>query len=75
VPATLYLAWKYADRPEEGLVANTMAGGDNCHRGAVLGALLGAAWGVEAWPERWRGVLRYRPELPARRRRGATSGR
>ena len=61
VPATLYLARKYADRPEEGLVANTMAGGDNCYRGAVLGALLGAANGVNAWPESWLSDLRYRP--------------
>jgi ADP-ribosylglycohydrolase len=68
VPACLYLARKYADRPEDGLVANTMVGGDNCHRGAVLGALLGAAHGVAGWPERWRQGLRYRPELPPRSR-------
>jgi ADP-ribosylglycohydrolase len=61
VPATLYLARKYADRPEDGLVANTMAGGDNSYRGAVLGALLGAANGPEAWPERWRSGLVYQP--------------
>ena len=61
MPATLYLARKYADRPEEGLVANTMAGGDNCYRGAILGALLGAANGMDAWPERWLSDLRYRP--------------
>lgn len=54
VPAVFYLARKYAELPEEGLIANTMAGGDNCYRGVVLGALLGAASGVEAWPERWR---------------------
>lgn len=41
-PAALYLAWKYGDEPEEGLVANAMVGGDSCHRGAVIGALLGA---------------------------------
>jgi ADP-ribosylglycohydrolase len=70
VPAVLYLAWKYADRPEAGLVANTMAGGDNCHRGVVLGALLGAAHGVAGWPERWRDGLRRTPHLPARRLRG-----
>lgn len=64
VPATLYLARKYADRPEEGLIANTMVGGDNCHRGAVLGALLGAAAGSASWPERWRRKLRYQPVLP-----------
>ena len=69
VPATLYLARKYADRPEDGLVANTMAGGDNCYRGAVLGALLGAASGVGCWPERWRRGLRYQPTLPALRER------
>ena len=63
VPAVFYLANKYADRPEEGLVANTMAGGDNCYRGAVLGALLGANAGVEAWPVRWREGLRFRPNL------------
>lgn len=63
VPAVLHLARKYADRPEEGLVANTMAGGENCHRGMVLGALLGAAGGVDRWPERWRGSLLYRPRL------------
>jgi len=52
--ASLYFAWKYADKPEEGLVANTNVGGDNCHRGAVLGALLGAASSTEGWPARWR---------------------
>ncbi len=69
VPATLYLARKYADCPEDGLVANTMAGGDNCYRGAVLGALLGAASGVAGWPERWRRGLRYQPALPERQER------
>jgi ADP-ribosylglycohydrolase len=67
VPATLYLARKYVDRPEDGLVANTMAGGDNCYRGAVLGTLLGAASGVAGWPERWRRGMCYQPVLPERR--------
>ena len=64
VPAVFYLARKYADQPEEGLIANTMAGGDNCYRGVVLGALLGAAGGGNAWPERWRQGLLYRPSPP-----------
>jgi ADP-ribosylglycohydrolase len=64
VPAALHLARKYADRPEEGLIANTMAGGDNCYRGMVVGALLGAAAGVAAWPERWLTGLRRQPSLP-----------
>jgi ADP-ribosylglycohydrolase len=56
-PASLYLAWKYADNYEAGLIANTMVGGDNCHRGAVVGALLGAAAGGKGIPERWQDGL------------------
>lgn len=40
-PVVLYLAYKYADDPWRGLLANTNAGGDNVHRGMVLGVLLG----------------------------------
>jgi ADP-ribosyl-[dinitrogen reductase] hydrolase len=50
-PASLYLAWKYADDLEAALVANTNLGGDNCHRGIVVGALVGA--GGATVPERW----------------------
>ncbi len=51
-PASLYLAWKYADDFEAGLVANTNLDGDICHRGAVVGALLGAAAGAGGIPLR-----------------------
>ncbi len=61
VPAVIYLALKYADRPEEGLIANTNLGGDNVHRGGVLGALLGAANGNPAWPSRWLTGLKSPP--------------
>lgn len=55
-PASLYLAWKYADDLEAALVANTNLGGDNCHRGIVVGALVGA--GGAPIPARWeRGLL------------------
>jgi ADP-ribosylglycohydrolase len=53
IPATIFLALKYHDDPAEGLIANTNLGGDNAGRGAVLGALLGAANGFEAWPASW----------------------
>jgi len=43
MPAALYLAWKYHDDFAAGITANAMVGGDNCHRGAVVGSLLGAA--------------------------------
>lgn len=41
-PASLYLAWKYHDDFAEAVTANTRVGGDNCHRGAVVGALVAA---------------------------------
>lgn len=63
IPATLYLACKYASNPEQGLIANTMCGGDNAGRGAVLGALLGAEGGVSGWPERWINGLLNPPEV------------
>ena len=40
-PSVLYLAAKYASDPKSGLIANTNAGGDNVHRGFVLGILAG----------------------------------
>ena len=54
LPATFYLALRYAADAKEALIANTMAGGDNCHRGAVLGALLGLDGGPSVFPEHWR---------------------
>lgn len=54
--ASLFLCWRYADDFTAGILANAHCGGDNCHRGAVVGALLGAANSV---PDRWReGLLR-----------------
>jgi ADP-ribosylglycohydrolase len=61
VPATVYLALKYAGEPANGLIANTNLGGDNAGRGAVLGALLGASNGFEAWPTSWKDGLRHPP--------------
>jgi ADP-ribosylglycohydrolase len=63
VPASIYLALKYHNDPEKGLIANTNLGGDNVHRGAVLGALLGAGNGLEAFPERWVKGLHHPPPL------------
>jgi len=48
--AALSLAWKYAGDFEGGILANARCGGDNCHRGAVVGAILGASNPI---PQRW----------------------
>jgi hypothetical protein len=53
IPAVVYLALKYHDDPENALIANTNLGGDNAARGAVLGALMGACYGIEKFPQRW----------------------
>ncbi len=53
-PAVLYLAFKYRDHPRAGLLANANVGGDNVHRGAVLGVLFGLlhARAEDDWFER-----------------------
>jgi ADP-ribosylglycohydrolase len=58
MPASLYLAWKYHGDFVGGVVANANVGGDNCHRGVVVGAILGLANGV---PAEWSGALRVPP--------------
>jgi ADP-ribosylglycohydrolase len=40
-PSVLYFAYKFCGDAEQALIANTNVGGDNVHRGAVLGAILG----------------------------------
>jgi len=50
MPTSLYRAWKYHDDCAAGIPANAMVGGDNCHRGAVVGSLLGGANGL---PAKW----------------------
>lgn len=42
-PSLLYLAYKYCAQPKAALLANTRVGGENCHRGAVLGVIMGLA--------------------------------
>lgn len=62
--ASLYLAWKYQDDFAAGIRANALCGGDNCHRGVVVGALLGAANGVsESWLAELKSMQRLRCDL------------
>lgn len=60
-PASLFLAWKHAGSMEDALVSNANLGGDNCHRGVVVGALIGAAGGQ--LPTTWLEGLKARPAL------------
>jgi len=64
VPAAIYLALKYHQDPEKALIVNTNLGGDNAGRGAVLGAILGAAHGTQKFPDRWlKGLAEPLPDL------------
>lgn len=49
-PAMLFFAYKYANSFEAGILASANAGGENVARGSLLGALLGAAHGLQAFP-------------------------
>lgn len=49
-PSMLYLAYKHADSFGDAVLSNTNVGGENCHRGSALGALMGSALGESAIP-------------------------
>lgn len=42
-PSLLYLAYKYSADSKAALLVNTNVGGENCHRGSVLGVVMGLA--------------------------------
>jgi ADP-ribosylglycohydrolase len=65
LPAVIYLVLKHGSHLEAAFIENAMAGGDNCARGLVLGMILGAAYGVEAIPQRWISGLRAAPAIEA----------
>ncbi|KAM6945333.1 uncharacterized protein FYW47_017627 [Aplochiton taeniatus] len=56
-----YLAHEYHDDPRRGILANTNSGGENCNRGAALGALLGAraAYTGGAVPQEWKDGMQH----------------
>ena len=41
----------------DGVVQTVRSGGDTDTNGAICGALLGAVYGLEAWPEQWRAMI------------------
>ena len=61
-PAALHFAYKYSDSVEAALLANANAGGENVARGAVVGALLGAAHGMAGFPDRLT-ALKHREDI------------
>jgi len=47
----LFIAYKYSDCTEKAILANANAGGENVARGALLGALFGAQYGINGIPK------------------------
>jgi len=58
----LHFLGKYKDF-REGVLANANAGGENVHRGLVLGALLGAQAGAKQIPAELKSGLKHSPAL------------
>jgi ADP-ribosyl-[dinitrogen reductase] hydrolase len=63
LPLLLFLAAKHGFAVEPSLLANANAGGDNVHRGAVLGMLVGAAADDGAFPTHQREGLADADEI------------
>eukprot|EP00658_Telonema_sp_P-2_P083987 TRINITY_DN9214_c0_g1_i2.p1 TRINITY_DN9214_c0_g1~~TRINITY_DN9214_c0_g1_i2.p1 ORF type:complete len:292 (-),score=43.26 TRINITY_DN9214_c0_g1_i2:20-895(-) len=72
LPVVFYLAYRYSSQEyaadpshafSAALLANANAGGENCHRGSVLGALFGAAIGRDALPAELLAGLHARTEI------------
>lgn len=61
-----YLAHEFHDDVRGGILANTNCGGENCNRGAALGALLGAGAphrGGSGIPQEWKDQLKDAQEV------------
>ncbi len=52
-PSVLYLAEAHVESFEDAVVSNTNLGGENCHRGSALGAIVGAIAGEKGIPPRF----------------------
>ena len=59
--ASLYLAYKYWDDFTLAILSNAKVGGDNCHRGVVVGSVVGMHTGI---PPKWLPELKAFQELP-----------
>jgi len=60
-PSVCFLAGKYHTDPVKALLRNTNLGGENAHRGSVLGTLVGLA--SASYPTNWFSELTLHPKL------------
>jgi len=66
-PSLLYLAYKYRSDLKAALLASTNLGGENAHRGSVLGGIVSLSFGstVEDWLEQLVGHQAIQSEIAA----------
>lgn len=64
-PSLLYLAYKYCDEPASAMLRNTNLGGENCHRGSVLGSIVGLCSPGTAAADALTGQLAYKAAITA----------
>lgn len=57
VPSALYILMRHADDPEEAIIRALNDTKDNDTIAAIVGAAIGALYGAEALPQRWRDGL------------------
>jgi ADP-ribosylglycohydrolase len=74
LPSAYYIAGRFEGDFEGGLVSAVNAGGNNCSRAALVGALLGAQVGLKGIPARWIEQLDGSAQLVAQTRAVARLG-
>lgn len=62
-PGVVHLLVRYEDDYRAAMQANVKAGGDSAARGQIAGTLLGAAFGKEIIPDKWRHALHARDDI------------
>jgi len=58
--AALFFAWKYSDDFSLAVLSNAKVGGDNCHRGVIVGSMLAMQTGI---PPKWMEELKCLNDL------------
>jgi ADP-ribosylglycohydrolase len=63
LPASIHLIARHEDDFKAALVENVMAGGDSAARGMLVGTILGAHHGLDAFPPKWLEELAARDRI------------
>ena len=62
--AALHFVWKYHDDFSMAILANAKAGGDNCHRGVVVGSIVAMQTGIsDSWLKKLKMMEKLRCDI------------